>query len=136
MPHTTDVPVTWGDTDAGGLIYFPRFFHFFVTGLNAYFEPVAPHLMDHLRREDLVLPAVDCSASFSAPLRAGETARIETTVEDVGTSSLACSFLVTRAADGEQAADGEVTFVLVDQAFEPCALPDEVRACAVERGDE
>lgn len=135
MPHTTEIPVTWGDTDAGGLIYFPRFFHFFVVGLNAYFDPVAPHLMEHLRSEDRVLPAVDCSASFSAPLRAGETARIETTVTDAGTSSLTCAFAVERAEDGEEAAEGEVTFVLVDEAFEAAPLPDSLYACVADRGD-
>lgn len=61
--HLPEVQVTWGDTDAGGLIYFPRFFHLFLVGVNAYFEPAADHLMEHLRRTDYTLPAVDASAS-------------------------------------------------------------------------
>ena len=135
MAHTTEIPITWGDTDAGGLIYFPQFFHFFVVGLNAYFEPVQPHLMDHLRTEDRVLPAVDCSASFSSPLRAGETARVKSTVIEMGTSSLTCTFDVIRAEDGIETATGRVTFVLVDLNFDAEPLPDAVQECVRKRGD-
>jgi len=133
MAHTTEIPVTWGDTDAGGLIYFPRFFHFAVVALNDYFRPVAgENLMEHLRREGYVLPAVDASASFESPLRAGETARVESTVE-AGEASLTLSYEVVRAEDGRRAATCEVTFVLVDGAFEPAPLPEAVHATVAER---
>lgn len=132
MPHETEVPITWGDTDAGGLIYFPRFFHLSVVGLNAYFEPVADHLMERLRGEGRVLPAVDASASFEAPLRAGDRARLETRVE-AGETSLTAEVTVERTSDGVRAADMTVTFVLVDEAFDPVALPDAVRECVRER---
>lgn len=131
--HWTEVRVRWGDTDAGGLIYFPRFFHLFVVGLNAYFEPVAGHLMEHLRREGYTLPAVDASASFEAPLCAGDVARVGVAVADLGESSLTVEFAVERADDGTHTADGTVTFVLVDGEFEPVELPESVRVCVRDR---
>ena len=142
MAHQTRLRVTWGDTDAGGLIYFPRFFHFVVVGLNDYFSTVpgeddpegAGHLMEHLRREGYVLPAVDASASFESPLRAGEGIVVETAVAG-GETSLTAEFSVTRTDDGRRAASGEVTFVLVDGDFRPAPLPDSVHACIDERGD-
>ena len=134
MTHTTTVPVTWGDTDAGGLIYYPRFFHFVVVGLNDYFG-AERHLMDSLREDGHVLPAVEASGSFASPLRAGQTARLETTVTDAGETSLSVAVDVERAADGEHAAALTGTFVLVDEAFEPAALPAEVTERVVERGD-
>lgn len=137
MPHTTEIPVTWGDTDAGGLIYFPRLFHYAVVGLNDYFAPAADdgHLMEHLRRDGYVLPAVDAAASFDSPLRAGDTARVQTAVTDCGDASLAVAFTITRADDGERVAAGETTFVLVDRRFESTSLPDAMRECVTERGD-
>ena len=135
MPNVIEISVAWGDTDAGGLIYFPQFFHFFVIGLNTYFEPFQPHLMDYLRTNNKVLPAVDCSASFSSPLRAGETERVETAVTETGTSSMTCVFNVVRVEDDIEVAIGRVTFVLVDQNFEAVPLPDAVVQCVRERGD-
>ena len=133
MPCETTVRVTWGDTDAGGLIYFPRFFHFVVVGLNDYFAPAEDHLMEALRREGHALPAVNAAASFEAPLRAGETAVVRTVVT-AGETSLTVEFGV-RDEGGERAASGEVSFVLVDEAFEPTLLPDRVHECVRERGD-
>lgn len=137
MTHRTEIPVTWGDTDGGGLIYFPRFFHFFVVALNGYFAPAfdGGHLMEELRTGQLTLPAVDASASFQSPLRAGETAVVTTTVKTLGETSIAVEFGVERSSDGRQAAEGEVTFVLVDERFEPTPVPESVRDCVHERGD-
>jgi acyl-CoA thioester hydrolase len=139
MSHETTVRVTWGGTDAGGLVYFPRFFHFVVVGLNDYFAPAEDHLMEALRREGHALPAVDAAASFETPLRAGETAHVETAVA-AGETSLTVDFTVRRGTGaegtgGERAASGEVSFVLVDGTFEPTPLPDRVHDCVRERGD-
>jgi len=136
VSHTTDIHVDWGDTDAGGLIYFPRFFHFAVVGLNDYFAPAMDgHLMESLRREGYVLPAVDASASFESPLRAGDRAVVETEVTALGAASLTTTQTVSRVDTGERAASVSVTFVLVDPNFESTPLPDAVRDCVVERGD-
>ncbi|MXV60576.1 acyl-CoA thioesterase [Natronorubrum sp. JWXQ-INN-674] len=137
MAHTTDITVDWGDTDAGGLIYYPRFFHFVIVGLNDYFSPATggDHPMESYRKEGYLLPAVEASASFHSPLRAGDAATLETTVVDSGTASLTIEFAIARVADGEHVADGEVSFVFVDEAFEAAPLPPEIHECIRERGD-
>lgn len=136
MPHRTEISVAWGDTDAGGLIYFPRFFHYVVVGLNDYFTPAVEegHLMEQLRADGHVLPAVDATASFRSPLRAGDRVIVETRIT-TGETSLSVDFEVCDAS-GTVAATGEVTFVLVDSAFAPTPLPDSVRECIRARGDE
>ena len=137
MPHTTAITVDWGDTDAGGLIYYPRFFHFVIVGLNDYFRLATDgeHPMERYRREGYVLPAVEASASFHSPLRAGDEALIETTVVASGTSSLTIAFTIARPGSDDLVADGEVSFVFVDEAFEATPLPEEMRECIRRRGD-
>ena len=137
MAHETEITVDWGDTDAGGLIYYPRFFHFVIVGLNDYFRPAADgeHPMEAYRNAGYLLPAVEASASFHSPLRAGDVATLETTVVDVGTASLSVSFEITRASNDERVAEGEVSFVFVDDAFEATPLPDAIRDCVRDRGD-
>lgn len=137
MSHASQIEVAWGDTDAGGLIYYPRFFHFAIVGLNDYFAPAVDdgHPMESLRRDGYTLPAIDASAHFDAPLRAGDAAVVETEVTHLGESSLTITFEVRRESDGVRAGAGEVTFVLVDDAFESTPLPDALRDCVAERGD-
>lgn len=116
--------ITWGDTDAGGLVYFPRLFHLFVVGLNDHVG--GEHPMDRLRREGHVLPVVEAEASFEAPLRAGDDVVIETSVPTAGESSFTPEFEIRR---GDMvAATGSATFVLVDGEFEPTPLPDWLAA--------
>lgn len=136
MPHRTELTVTWSDTDAGGLIYYPQFFSYVVVGLNDYFAPAVAetHLMEHLRRDGYALPAVEASASFASPLHAGDRVVVETTVED-GESSMTVAFKVVRVADGKLAAEGEVIFVLVDETFDAVPLPSAVRKCIQTRRD-
>lgn len=137
MTHHTELRVRWGDTDAGGLIYFPRYFHFAIVALNEYFAPAfeGGHPMEALRRESLVLPAVDASASFESPLRAGDEVVVETTVTALGDASMTVAFELTRSAAGPPVASLEVTFVLVDDAFEATSLLTPMRECVDTRGD-
>lgn len=137
MSHTTPITIDWGDTDAGGLIYYPRFFHFVIVGLNDYFSQATDgeHPMESYRKDGYLLPAVEASASFHSPLRAGDTALLETTVVDSGTSSLTMAFTIVRPSTDERVADGEVSFVFVDETFEATPLPDDMRECIRERGD-
>ena len=137
MSHVTETTVEWGDTDAGGLIYYPRFFHFAVVGLNDYFSPAVDggYPMEQYRNRGYVLPAVETTASFHSPLRAGDDIAIETTVTQVGDASVTVAFEVVRLADGKLAANVEVTFVLVDEEFEPAAFPEEIHDCIRDRGD-
>ena len=137
MSHVTETMVEWGDTDAGGLIYYPRFFHFTVVGLNDYFSPAVEggYLMERYRQRGYVLPAVETAASFHSPLRAGDDIAVETTVVRAGDASLEVAFEVVRLADGDRGADVEVTFILVDAEFAPATLPDEIHDCIRERRD-
>lgn len=138
MPHSTPITIRWGDTDAGGLIYYPRFFHFTIVGVNQYFAPAVDgeHPMERFRTEDAVLPAVEASASFHSPLRAGDRVTIETTVTDVGTSSFTASFRIAPNGERDSVADIEVSFVFVDRDFRAQPLPPEILACIEHRGDD
>lgn len=136
MPHSTEIRVRWGDTDAGGLIYYPQFFHYVIIGVNEYFSLATGgrHPMEYYRTRGYLLPAVEAEASFSLPLRAGDAATIETSVPECGEASLTVDFAITR---GESAvADGRVTFVFVDEDFEPTRIPDEMRECIRAREDD
>ncbi len=115
-----------------------------IVGLNDYLAPATDgvHPMEHYRQCGYALPAVEASATFHAPLRAGDRIAIETTVTECGDASLVVSFSVSKrrdtepdSDDGERAADGTVTFVLVDDDFEPTSLPEAVHNCVAERGD-
>ncbi|XGI82937.1 acyl-CoA thioesterase [Halorutilales archaeon Cl-col2-1] len=133
MPRKSSIDVRWGDTDAGGLIYYPQIFSFFVKAFNAYFEPISDHLMEEMRHEGIKIPTVTADCDFYTPLKAGDIAVVEAEVVEMGETSLSFEFEVTR--DGDDVADGYVKHVFTDDDFNSVRIPDEVREFVAETED-
>lgn len=134
-PFVHAQPVRFADVDHAGIVYYPRFFHFFHVafeelwrarvGARAYAE-----LMD---RDRLGFPAVRAECVFTSPLRFGDTAEIEITVARLGKTSITFRYRIFRAATPEQprtpSAEGTVVCAVVDLArFVAVAVPERVRA--------
>src|SRR5580692_10581080 len=91
-------PVRFSDVDHAGIVYYPRFFHFFHLafeelwrarlGARAYVE-----LLDHTR---IGFPCVHAECDFRSPLRFGDDAEIELELEKLGGKSLAFRYRVWR----------------------------------------
>jgi len=134
-PFRHAMPVRFADVDHAGIVYYPRFFHFFHVafeelwrdrmGARAYAE-----LID---RERVGFPAVRAECEFTAPLRFGDTAEIEVTVARLGGKSITFRYRIFRAATPEQprtpSAEGTVVCAVVDLArFAAVAVPERVIA--------
>jgi 4-hydroxybenzoyl-CoA thioesterase len=122
-------PVRFSDVDHAGIVYYPRFFHFFHLafeelwrarlGARAYVE-----LLDHTR---IGLPCVHAECDFRAPLRFGDDAEIELELEKLGGKSLAFRYRVWRREPRVLSAEGRVTCAIVDLTrFVSIALPTEL----------
>jgi 4-hydroxybenzoyl-CoA thioesterase len=97
-------PVRFAEVDAAGLVFFPRFHEYCHDVLEAFFGALPggyPHL---LRVRDLGVPTVHLETEFTSPLRYGDTARIETTVERIGTTSVTFRHVIRRDVDGHVSA--------------------------------
>ena len=86
------------------------------------------------------LPAVHVEVSFSAPVRYGDTLRIETSVARVGNRSATLLYRMIRARDEALSAELRHTVVTTDlRELRSCEMPADVRALLVahlEPGDE
>ena len=111
-------PVRFSDVDHAGIVYYPRFFHFFHLafeelwrarlGARAYVE-----LIDH---EHVGFPAVHADCDFKGPLRFGDDAEIELAVARLGETSVTFRYRVHRAGDRALAAEGKVVCAVTDLA--------------------
>jgi len=100
-PFVYRTPVRFADIDHAGIVYYPRFFHYFHLAFEELFrDRMGPRayveLLDHHRTG---FPAVRAEADYQAPLRFGDTAEIEVSVTRVGTSSIGFRYRVYRAAE-------------------------------------
>ncbi len=97
-------PVRFEEVDAAGIVFFARFFGYCHDAMEAMLGAVPGGYARLVVERKIGFPAVHVEADFAAPLRFGDVARIEVTVERIGTSS--CSFRnrFTRLQDGANGA--------------------------------
>lgn len=140
-PFVFTLPVRFADVDHAGIVYYPRFFHYFHLAFEELFRArMGPRAyVDLLDRERVGFPAVHAEADYRAPLRFGDTAQVELSVARLGASSITFGYRVVRAAEdaagahparpAELCAVGQVVCAVVDlAAFKATAVPPAIAA--------
>jgi 4-hydroxybenzoyl-CoA thioesterase len=133
VPFTCQVPVRFADIDHAGIVYYPRFFHYFHLAFEELFRTRlgARAYVDLLDRDRVGFPAVRAECDYVAPLRFGDTAEIELSVARLGRTSITFRYRVWRAAEAERerqlAASGRTVCAVVDLArFAAIPAPERI----------
>ena len=126
---TFTTPVRFSDVDHAGIVYYPRFFHYFHLAFEELWRARmgARAYSDLIDRRKIGFPAVHAECEFSAPLRFGDSAEIELAVAKLGGKSITFHYRVFRAEPRKLAADGKVVCAVVDLAnFVAILTPGDV----------
>lgn len=128
-PFVFATPVRFADVDHAGIVYYPRFFHYFHVAFEELFRQRmgARAYVDLLDNDRVGFPAVRAEADYQAPLKFGDTAEIAVTVERMGKTSITFAYVVRRQEDGVQCATGKVVCAVVDlDKFKSTAVPERI----------
>jgi 4-hydroxybenzoyl-CoA thioesterase len=89
LVNRREVEIEWGDCDAAGIVFFPRYFAFFDASTAKLLEKATGlKKIEWTRRYGIVgIPMVDTGARFIVPSRYGDVIVIETQATDVRRSS-------------------------------------------------
>jgi 4-hydroxybenzoyl-CoA thioesterase len=129
MSFTYSLPVRFADVDHAGIVYYPRFFHYFHVAFEELWRTrMGGHAYrDLLDNEHVGFPAVRAECDFHAPLRFGDVADVELAISKLGGKSIEFRYIVSSA--GKRCAEGRVTCAVVDLSqFRAIAIPEHVRA--------
>ena len=129
MPFEFSTPVRFADVDHAGIVYYPRFFHYFHMAFEELFRArLGPRAyVDLLDKDRVGFPAVHAEADYHAPLKFGDTATIALSVAKLGATSI--TFRYQGRRDGVRCATGTVVCAVVDLArFKPLPIPANIRA--------
>ena len=133
MTFTYTMPVRFADVDHAGIVYYPRFFHYFHLAFEELWrQRIGPRAYSELLDRDRVgFPAVRAECDFKGPLRFGDTAEIVLSVTRLGGKSITFGYRVFRAGDDARerslAAAGSVICAVVDlAAFVAITVPERV----------
>jgi 4-hydroxybenzoyl-CoA thioesterase len=145
MPaFVTHLPVRFADIDHAGIVYFPRFFHYFHVAFEEMWRAKlgARAYVELLDKDRLGFPAVRAECDYRSPLRFGDVAEIELRVLRLGRTSVTFGYRVYRAAEPphaerQLAAEGKTISAIVDLSrFVATEPPERVRALLAELVEE
>lgn len=123
------IPIRFADVDSAGIVYYPRYFHFFHVAMEEYFErALGLPYPDLVGREREGLPTVRVETDFLAPLRYGDTLLLEVGVERVGETSVVWRYEGTESADRVPVVRARVVTVYSDlDLLEKLEVPSTLR---------
>ena len=127
MTFRARMKVRFGDEDHAGIVYYPRFFHFFHVAFEDFFDQQGFPYRQVLDVDHVGWPAVKVECDFRAPLRFGDEVDVDVDLTRVGNKSATFRYRAQRA--GEEVAVAHVTVACVDmRTFAPQPIPDAYRA--------
>jgi 4-hydroxybenzoyl-CoA thioesterase len=129
MKFTTELPVRFGEIDQAGVVYYPRFFHYFHQAFEEWFrDALGVSYPDLVLKEGIGFPSVRVETEFLKPLRYGDRARVQIEVLEVGRKSLTLRYELVRMPDEIVSARATITTVAINnESFSPVAIPDAWR---------
>ena len=129
MAYTLRLPVRFGDIDHAGIVYYPRFFHFFHIAFEEFFQAeVGITYPDLLNKERVGFPSVHIEVDFRSPLAYGDQMEITLSILKVGRSSLTARYDLRKAGHAEPSATATVVTACVDmRTFKSMEIPAQMR---------
>jgi len=132
MAIVYDRPVRFEEVDAAGIAFFGRFINWCHDAMEHFFDGIAGGYVDLITKRRIGFPAVHLTASWKAPLRYGDTVRIETSVVQIGTTSTTFRYVLTRLRSDarEEAHVATIDHVCVTTNLDTmtkCPLPEDCR---------
>jgi 4-hydroxybenzoyl-CoA thioesterase len=94
------VRIEWGDCDAAGIVYYPRYFAMFDAATHHLIEAAGWKKADLRREFDIIgFPMVDTRAKFLLPSSYGDDIEIETRIGAIRNSSFDIEHRVFKTQD-------------------------------------
>ena len=138
LTNRRTIRIEWGDCDAAGIVYFPRYIEYFDACTVHLFEAAGFRKPDMLQRFGMAgYPMVELRNRFYIPSTFGDDVTVESTITEFGRSSFKVHHRLLKGDDlGVEGFETRVWTVHdPDKAgrLKSQAIPDEVKA-AFERG--
>ena len=127
MAFRTPIKVCFADIDHAGIVYYPRFLHYFHFAMEEFFaRELGIDYAEVLHQRNLSLPTVHVECDFRRRLRYGDRIDMEVTVIHVGRTSITWGYKGYRAGDeGETIVEGSnVTVCVKTDVFAKTDVPE------------
>lgn len=124
LPHRTNCRVLYGDTDAGGVVYYANYLRFFEAGRT---ELLRSHGTSYraLEEQGFILPVIECYSRYKASAMYDDLLVVETTLVELKKVSCRFDYRILREGEGKLLVKGHTVNAVVDRAGKLTQFPDE-----------
>ena len=130
MAFRTPIKVCFADIDNAGIVYYPRFLHYFHLAMEEFFAQILGiDYADVLHQRNLSFPTVHVECDFRRRLRYGDHIEMEVRVIRIGRCSITWGYKGYRVGDleGVVVEGANVTVCVRTDTFEKTVVPDWLR---------
>ena len=129
MSFRSLLKIRFGDIDHAGIVYYPRFLHYFHVALEEFFGQELgidyPILINEHR---IGLPTVHLETDFNRPMRYGDRIEVEVSVSKIGKTSITFGYSVFKQGEDKPWVVGHNVVVCLDMnTFKKIDIPDWLR---------
>jgi len=126
MENVTEHRVRYSDTDHFGVVYYARYLDWFEAGRTEILRAKGVTYAD-LEKKGFFAPVVEIKVNYKKPARYDDIVEVETSVENVGNSSVKFNYKVFNKLSKELLCEAYTVNVFIDKGMKPVRIPDEVR---------
>ena len=130
MPFRKPIKVCFGDIDNAGIVYYPRFMHYFHLAMEEFFSSeMGVDYADVLHKRNVSLPTVHLEADFRRRLRYGDEINMEVRIIKIGQNSITWGYKGYRRVGKEEiVVEGQnVTVCVSTDTFAKREIPEWLR---------
>ena len=129
MSFRSQLKIRFGDIDRAGIVYYPRFMHYFHVALEEFFiSELQIQYHEVVDKYRIGLPTVHLETDFRKPFSYGDDIEVEVTVKKIGSSSITFGYRVLKKGESEPRIVGHNVTVCLDMdAFKKINIPDWLR---------
>ena len=125
MAFYSQLKIRFGDIDRAGIVYYPRFMHYFHVALEEFFAgALGIEYHDVVETHRIGLPTVHLETNFSRPFSYGDNIEVEVSVLKVGRSSITFGYRVFKQGENDPRIVGHNVTVCLDMdTFKKLVIP-------------
>ena len=120
--HRVETRVTYGDTDAMGVVYHANYLRWFEIGRTEFMRHLGIAYKD-IEDQGIYLPAVEVFCKYLISAKYDDLLVIETTVDSLNRASIKFSYRILRKADGAEMVRGTTLHAFLNKEGKIVKVP-------------
>ena len=130
MEHVATVRAIYGDTDAGGIVYYGNYLRWFEAGRTELMRRKGFSCRDVMETGGVLLPVIEAGAKYHAPARYDDVLRVHAEIREFRGVRLTFGYRIERE-DGALLVTGHTVHAFTGREGRPVRPPGSFRTLTI-----